>query len=191
MRVNIYGIYKNIRDASWHCLAEYRISKLPVDVLEIARISNVKIIKNSSVNMLSLSESGVSVFDGDGWYIIYNDKNTIQRTRFTIAHELGHIFLGHELRKGYHARTFDTNRPQVEREADSFAARLLAPACVLWGLNLRSAEEISAVCNISLAAAKIRAERMAILYSRNKFLTSPLERAVYDNFREYIKASRL
>lgn len=190
IKINIYGIYKNVRDAAWRCLAEHRIDKLPVDILHIARMTGIKIIKNSSVNELSLSESGASLFDGAKWYIIYDDENTVQRARFTIAHEFGHIFLGHELRKGRHARTFDISKPQVEKEADSFAARLLAPACVLWGLSLHSPQEIADVCNISLAAAKIRAERMSVLYDRNKFLTSPLEKTVYDNFRKYIETNR-
>lgn len=77
--------------------------------------------------------------------------------------------------------------PTIEQQADAFAARLLAPACVLWALNVRTMTEIAELCDISNTAAQIRAERMKILYSRNKFLTSPLEKAVYDNFKEYIQ----
>ena len=68
-----------------------------------------------------------------------------------------------------------------------FASRLLAPACVLWALNARTPEEIAALCQISHQAAKFRAERMAILYERNRFLSSPLERKVYDQFKEFIE----
>ena len=71
-----------------------------------------------------------------------------------------------------------------------FAARLLAPACVLWGLDLHTAEEISEACNISLQAAGFRAERMKELYRRNRFLTSPLERKLYDQFRDFIEQNR-
>lgn len=190
IKINIYGVYKNVRDASWRCLSEYHIDKLPVDVLQIARTAGIKIIKNSSINELSPSESGASLFDGDNWYIIYDDGNTVQQARFTVAHELGHIFLGHDLRKRDQAHTFDTSKPRVEREADSFAARLLAPACVLWGLDLHSAQEIASVCNISPSAAKSRAERMTVLYKRDKFLTSALEKAIFDNFKDYIQANR-
>ncbi|MDE6580289.1 MAG: ImmA/IrrE family metallo-endopeptidase [Ruminiclostridium sp.] len=117
-----------------------------------------------------------------------DDENTVHRCRFTIAHEFGHIFLGHHLRYcGYHTRTFNINRPQTESEADIFASRLLSPACVLWGLNLHKAEDIAKCCNISITAAKIRAERMELLYKRNKFLVSPLERKVYEQFRDFIE----
>lgn len=188
----IYGLYKNARNASWQCLIDYKIDKLPINVVGIAKQANIKIIKNIDVGELQPSESGASILDGDGkqWYIIYDSENTIQRCRFTIAHELGHIFLGHELKKGYHARTFNIDKPNVEYEADVFASRLLSPACVLWGLNLHSAEEIAKVCNISLSSAKIRAERMKILYERNKFLTSQLERQVYNNFEKFINNNR-
>ncbi len=188
--MNVYGVYKNIRDASWRCLVDYKVDRLPVNLNSIARTADIRILKNSTVGELSPNESGISLYINGKWYIIYDDENLPARSRFTIAHELGHIFLGHKLKRGYHARTFDTRRPPVEREADSFAARLLAPACVLWGLNLHTPEEISAVCGISLAAAKIRSERMSVLYDRNKFLTNPLERAVYDSFSEYIKSIR-
>lgn len=184
----IYGVYKNVRNAAWQCLIDFKVSELPVNLMKIARKANIKVLKNSSVHELLPHESGASVLDEEQWYIIYDDENTKRRSRFTIAHELGHIFLGHELtKKGYHARTFDISKPAVEQEADAFAARLLAPACVLWGLNAHTVKEISEICNISHAAAKIRAERMKTLYARNKFLTSTLEKEVYKNFEEYIQ----
>ncbi|MEG1551166.1 MAG: hypothetical protein RR355_02735, partial [Oscillospiraceae bacterium] len=79
---------------------------------------------------------------------------------------------------------------ETEIQADIFASRLLAPACVLWGLNLHTADEIMSACNISHSAAQIRAERMAILYSRNVFLQSDLEKKVYSNFSEFINISK-
>ena len=186
----IYGVYKDVRNAAWRCLIDFEISELPVRPSWIAKAAGIKVIKNSDIHELSMHESGASILVDKKWYIIYDDKNPKQRSRFTIAHELGHIFLGHELRKGYYARTFNTSRPVIEQQADAFAARLLAPACVLWGLELHSAEDISKVCDISMSAAAIRAERMEVLYSRNKFLSSPLERKVYNNFKEYIKKQK-
>ena len=113
------------------------------------------------------------------------------RKRFTVAHELGHIFLGHPLIAGYHARTTGENLPQTEKAANVFASRFLAPACVLWGLNAHTADEIARFCEISAEAAEIRAKRMAELYKRNMFLTSPLERRVYSQFEAFIEQNRL
>ena len=72
-----------------------------------------------------------------------------------------------------------------------FASRLLAPACVLWGCGVRSAEDIERLCDISRAAAEFRWSRMQELYRRQRFLTSPLERLVYAQFEDYIKGHRL
>lgn len=104
---------------------------------------------------------------------------------------MGHIFLGHALINNQYLRTVDVSKPIIETEADMFASRLLAPACVLWGLDIHSPEDISRICGISYTAAKIRAERMKILYKRNKFLTSPLEQQVYEQFKDFIQENRL
>ena len=181
-----YGIYKDVRNAAWKCLLDCKIDRLPVNLKKITEYLSIRVIKNSSVNLLSPSENGASILYANECFIIIDDENTLQRCRFTIAHELGHILLGHPTRDGYHARTIDKDRPEIEREADIFASRLLAPACVLWGLNLHTAEEIAKVCNISISAAIIRAERMDVLYKRNKFLISPLERKVYEQFSGFI-----
>lgn len=61
------------------------------------------------------------------------------------------------------------NNPKYEYEAERFAIGILAPACVLWGLNIHTAaEEISKLCNISITAARIRAQRMELLYKREQ-----------------------
>lgn len=182
----IYGIYKNARNAAWQCLLDYNITELPVKILRITQAARIKVLKNSKADLLFPNECGRSFIDNEQWYIIYKDIDSKQRCRFTLAHELGHIFLGHKLTNGYNMRTFVTSKPIKEQEADIFASRLLSPACVLWGLNLHSPDEISKICNISLTAASIRAKRMKVLYKRNKFLTSPLERAVYMNFEKFI-----
>lgn len=185
----IYGKYKNIRNAIWQCIIDYNITKLPISLVSIANKSNIQIVKNSVVNLLRATERGISVYDGDKWLIVYDDNIKTSVNRFTIAHEFGHIFLGHELKKGYYARTFD-NKPEVEQAADMFAARLLAPACVLHELHATTAEKIAEICNISIQAAKHRAERMAILEARNKYYLHPLERQVRKQFEDYIKENR-
>ncbi len=183
----LYGAYKHARNSAWSCLLDYKIDKLPVDVFEIARAAGITVIKNSLIHDLSSHESGCAYYIHKQWYIIYDDTNSIERIRFTIAHELGHIFLGHRLRRGRSAGAKEFKpKPLTEREADIFASRLLCPACVLYGLNLHTCEEISRTCHVSLSAAKIRSERMELLYERDKFLTSPIEREVYKNFENFI-----
>ncbi len=187
-----YGIYKNVRNASWQCLIDVGVNELPIRVVQIAQHFDIKIMKNSDCHLLQPSQYGISFVDNEEkWVIVYDDHDKLQRVRFTVAHELGHIVLGHPLYDaGNHTRMFDIKRPQVEIEADSFAARLLAPACVLWGLDLYSAEDIATACNISYTAAKFRADRMQELRTRQMFLLHPMERKVYAAFRPWIEKQK-
>jgi len=188
---NVYGFYKKARNASWQALIDNNINSLPVDVVKVVCDNGIRLLKNSQARELRGGEAGISVYDGKQWFIVYDDSLPLGRKRFTVAHELGHIFLGHPLVAGFHARTTGGKLPPTENEANVFASRFLAPACVLWGLNLHTAAEISRICEISAEAAEIRAKRMAELYRRNMFLTSPLERQVYAQFTDFIKQNRL
>lgn len=184
----IYGVYKNARNAAWKCLIDFKVNALPVDLQHIASKANIRILRNADIHVLQPSESGLSLYDGQQWFVVFDETDSRQRRRFTVAHEFGHIFLGHALREDNRfARTFVKDKPVYETEADIFASRLLAPACVLWALNLHTAEEIADVCNISITAAQIRAQRMDVLYARNKFLTHPLERQVLENFEQFVR----
>lgn len=90
-----YGKYKQARNASWQCLIDYKINSLPVKVSQIAKQADITLLKNSAVNLLHQNESGITLMQDDRLYIVYADEQSPQRCRFTIAHELGHIFLGH------------------------------------------------------------------------------------------------
>lgn len=187
----IYGKYKQSRNASWETLIEFGINTLPVIPLDICKQAGIKVYKNSDAQLLSGTQIGLSFYYNGNFRIIIDDTQILTRRRFTLAHELGHIFLGHLLVDTPQGRTFDISKPEIERQADVFASRLLAPACVLWGINAQTAEQIATVCNISHEAAKIRAERMEVLRKRGKFLLSPLERQVYHQFESYIQNNRL
>ena len=131
---------------------------------------------------------GMTFYAGKTPFILFEERVPPARARFTIAHELGHIILGH-VRPGEVTtvnREPDPGDAPEERAANQFAARLLAPACVLWGLGVHTPEEIMELCRISRQAARFRADRMKELYRRDRFLTSPLEREVYQRFQGFI-----
>lgn len=181
-----YAIYKNVRDSAWQCLIDYKIDKLPVDVLKIAELCNVHVIRDSQVHELKPGEDARTYCNGKKWIIIFNDKNNSYTSRFAIAHELGHILLGHEKAYVKYSGMEQFNKkPKSEQQADMFALRLLCPACVLMQMKLRSAEDISLYCHIPMHCAELRSKRMTELYKRNKFLTSDLEKQVYNNFSGY------
>lgn len=171
-----YGIYNNARNASWQCLIDCGISSLPIKPIHIAKHYDIQCKKISDERMNGYSGK-IKIINGQA-YILYNANDIPERQRFSIMHELGHYMLGH-LEDSFLTK-------DNEESADRFAADVLMPACVLWGLNIHSAEEIAKICNVSMQAAQIRAERMEVLYNRNKFLISPLERQVFQQFRQFI-----
>lgn len=123
-----------MRNANWQCLIDCKISSLPTSLFQICQHFGIKVVGNSklTVNKFALGEKAMKTIVNDQCYIIVDDGLPMAVQRYSIAHEIGHILLG-----------------DGEYEAERFAIDVLAPACVLWGLNLHSAEEISDVCNIS------------------------------------------
>ena len=194
-----YTKYKASRDLSWKILIQNNISKLPVKISAICRAYNIRIRKYKEstdiINKFGLSDNA---HNNDGFTfnrtIFYNEQCTIGRQRFTIAHELGHCLM-HNGRGLYNREPSENDNP-LECEANVFASRVLAPACVLWGIGVSSAKEISHLCNISMKSAEFRFERMKELYARERsflvrrgrscFFLSPLERQVYCQFQQYI-----
>jgi Zn-dependent peptidase ImmA (M78 family) len=185
-----YGKYKDARNASWQCILDFNINKLPVMVTDIIKKSeSIRLFKESDVHMLENSESGKTILHNGFFEIVYRDTEPSYRCRFTISHELGHIFLGHLLINTPVYRTFAV-RDDLESSANVFARDLLAPACVLHELHATTAEEIAKICNISMQAAKNRAERMQVLEARNKYYLHPLERQVRQQFEQFIEEYR-
>ena len=185
-----YGIYKGIRDSVWNCLVKFNITSFPVDILKIAREAGIHVKKNSNTNDLCKGELGKSYYDGENWYIVYDDSQPVSISRFTIAHELGHFFLGHDLTYSkYSTVSSFAKKPKEEEQSDRFAVRLLSPACILKELDLHTAEDIAKYCNIPLDVAAERSKRMQVLCKRNAFFTCPIETEVYETFKPYIRAA--
>jgi len=64
----------------------------------------------------------------DRSYIFINGLESPVRQRFTLAHEFGHVELGHAGSVDYTSDVFgDGRRPPAEVQADGFAAEFLAP----------------------------------------------------------------
>ncbi|MBE6666685.1 MAG: ImmA/IrrE family metallo-endopeptidase [Ruminococcaceae bacterium] len=182
-----YGIYKDIREGAWICLRDSGIDRLPVDVLKIARAAGIRVVRNSLANVLKSDELGKTLYDGSNWLIVYDDSRSTSEARITIAHEIGHILLGHELKHIKYAKTKEFDKqPLSEQQAEMFATRLLCPACVLWKLDLHTPHEIAEYCRVPMDMAKERGRRMKILYERNMFLSSDIEKEVFAKFENYL-----
>lgn len=200
---NFYCDYRKARDKAWHILLNYGVNTLPVPMQTLCSRMGIRLFSYSSgINLIRKYKlekyrinDGFSTILQNNYVIFYNETVPISRQRFTIAHEMGHIVLGHvEKSKNILLRPAATrwNKGEksgpdpMEASANIFASRLLAPACVLWKLDIHSAHEIAELCGLSNQAAQIRAERMEYLYRQNRFGQSPLERRALTQFAEFI-----
>lgn len=134
-----------------------RVDDLPVNLRAILRTIGVHCVTAAFAEAYGIKLNGTDdgytiarpVPGGVQYMIVYNDQQIQQRVRWTIAHEIGHIVLGH-----VDGRVMDGD---IEAEANYFARELLAPLAVLDELGARSTEAIAAACGLSAEAAAIRA----------------------------------
>lgn len=182
-----YKEYKNSRDLVWRVLINEEITELPIDIVPLCRSMDIDVKWYQPPD----GNSGVTAVINGKPTIFVARNEPRQRQRFTIAHELGHILLGHVGKYALVNRELSATDNPIEQAANVFASRLLAPACVLWACGAESAEDIMHICDISKIAAEYRAQRMAVLRQRGKFLSHPLERQVYKQFSNYIQNNRL
>lgn len=194
-----YQNYQYARDAAWKMLIDCQITSLPVDIASICSMQGhvLRDYRNGEKAIVALGLSkqmeavdGFTFYGRGTYYIFYNNQCSPGRQRFTIGHELGHVALGHMLDGQF---TTMNREPAIgdapeETQANQFAARILAPACVLHALKVRNAEEIARLCGISRQAAEFRLARLRVLEQRGKYFTSPLERQVYEQFIPFLEA---
>ena len=120
----------------------------------------------------------------DGTYFIAFSGKARPRTRinFSLAHEIGHIVLGHL--EGFDTEGISDSAYRVlESEADCFARNILAPAAVAASLLKAEAEKCQKVFGISAAAWTVR--QKLITFDWN---TSPIEHkhAQQERFRGFL-----
>lgn len=190
-----YGKYKSARNAAWRVLLESGTRELPVDLRKICSAQGCRLYSyTQGERLIRAFRAEEQTRRGDGFtilyrgtpYIFYNSEVSEGRQRFTIAHELGHVALGHLEGEGYAVRR--AGNSEDETQANQFAARLLAPSCILKELTIEDAAQIAELCGMSTEAAGYRAKRLAVLKKRNKFLLHPLERRVLRQFRAFIRS---
>jgi Zn-dependent peptidase ImmA (M78 family) len=124
------------------------------------------------------------------YIVLYNEEiRCKERLNWTLAHEIGHIYLGHK-----HDGTNE------EIEAHYFAAQLLMPEIVIREFKQRcpdcSYEDIYMMFNVSITAAQKRADtiRRKSIYFDGKDEHILLNKCIpfmnqYIRFRKYFKVS--
>lgn len=148
----------------------------PVEPLTIIRDEHYGITKYSeladeyscSIEQVCIclqSREGKTVLSEDNYSIAYNDTKNDNRIRFTLMHEIGHIFLNHlidfekteilrdgKLQSGMSQQEYKV----LENEANAFARNVLSPVSMFLTLKNKSIENTSYVFGISLPAAETR-----------------------------------
>lgn len=152
--------YKKATNKAYEILLNYNLIDLPIDLHQIVKLLPPSIhVKTYSDLMARFyldydellvmlpSEKGFFACDleNGNFLIYYNDFRDITTIRFTIAHELGHFFLGHI-----------EDNSSTDKEANCFARNLLSPCPVIDFAQLKTPESISLCCGISEAAADVR-----------------------------------
>ncbi len=187
-----YRQYTEIRDAVWRLILDMGIKELPVKISRVLSAlgitlypyqDNSAMIAKLGLANLTKTCDGFTVVQNHRYIIFYDKTKLPARIRFTLAHELGHIILENGFSKTdagvlYTTRNNEPNKKDKPQEtaANMFAARLLAPSCVLHELNLFTVEEIMRYCSISKTAAEFKLERMLLLEKRNeRFLKESLQ----------------
>lgn len=191
----MYEHYKKARDMAWKALIDSGINSLPVDLWKIAEHFDLRMHAYSKSGLIQFLKE--DVLQGDGFIayiggkkeIFINDKiNNRPRRRFTMAHELGHGILNHDISKVHFRNSeIDSQTDMQELQANVFARDLLMPATVLAALDIHTPEEIMKLCDVSRRSAEIRAKRMEELYQRNMFNRHPEERKVRELFDDFIR----
>lgn len=182
-----YKNYITVRDAAWQILIDSKTHSPPVKVVQICKNMGIQVKLYESPEL----DDGYCKMYPNEPFIFVNARCSRERQRFTIAHELGHIVLGHVGKFPLINREPSPNDNQVETEANTFAFRLLAPACVFHELGINNAYDIARICGISLQSARFRYERLKLLRGRNRFYTSDLEWQVYMQFKDWVDANKL
>lgn len=132
--------------------------------------------------------------DHDKYIIYYNDVDKINivnsnRYRWNIAHELGHVLLGHH-RNYNKTRIFRSALSSqeynyLEEEADYFAQFILVPHVVLYAFKIKKASQIRLQCQISGPAA-IRRFRAYAEWTTNLSGKDSYDKDLFSYYNDFV-----
>lgn len=124
--MNYYDYQRMARCKAIEILNHIGINKTPINVCEIIEHMENIILKNDNLD----GDDGFTVYfdDFDKFLLCYDGKIGFNRSRFTVAHELGHIVLNH-------FKYDKVSLKFLDYTANSFANELLLPRFLLEGIN--------------------------------------------------------
>jgi Zn-dependent peptidase ImmA (M78 family) len=201
-----YDNYENARNAAWTVILDCELSELPIDLKSVTKTLDIRVMSyDDGKKIISplincerlLKTDGFSIVINNIKAIYYNDGiHSIGQRRFTIAHEIGHLVLGHNTQGNikfryslFNSENAGTAHP-CEIVANVFARNLLMPTVILKEIGLHTPREIMQACNVSYRSASVCAKRMRVLCKHNEWKTTPLEMKIRNRFMPFIERFR-
>lgn len=151
----------------------------PVDLRDICDKNNWKLIPYTSFDwkLYSISSDGFSFVNNGEVYIFYNESRMTERINFTIAHEIGHIVLGHLFTNDVLSHNKLVKNNVLEIEANVFARNLLSPAPLIVNLKqLPSSKKFAKKFNVSEQFMNIRYQYLDLDYRSVKYSDRVVEK---------------
>ena len=148
--------YDQIQEHANRLLITYSDLQFPIDLnIIMSQIPGVVLRMYSSASedekrlLNMISEDGFTLTMDDMYIVWINDDVFEERLRYSMAHELGHIVLGHFCKD-------DLSKEIQEAEANFFAHRLLAPMWAISQLSCKEPWNVSYQFGISMECAYYR-----------------------------------
>lgn len=167
----IYMTKAEIERIAHQTLIEHGMLSIPVDPVIIANRLGIRV---SNAVFSDASISGMIAQRGDKKSLLVNDNDSVERNRFTIAHELGHCLLHLDGEGEFVDSSTDLFRSTStvsegkkhfqEVEANEFAAALLMDAQLVrevWA-GCRDLKRIAEIFAVSESAMGIRLNSLGL-----------------------------
>ena len=195
--------YDFARKRAYQLLGELEIHSLPVDPWEVYRnfSDSWKLLNWTELHdnigtadpffLKAQKADAKTMLRGETYLTVYDDTVLSEgRIRWTLAHEIGHICLGHILILPRHETTGRSTLTEaqyeiLEKEADCFAVNLLAPMTIMRRLD--TAFNAKQICLLSKEASdNFDDERNRVLSGRRIIYPTREEDVLHRNFYNYI-----
>lgn len=110
----------NPRDTARDLISKHGLSEqVPVNLSALCRLLGIKVVFCAGDKL-----HGAAISGPEEHVILVNENLPVVRQRFTIAHEIGHLIMGH---RGVAFKTDADSREKMELEANLFAGEILMP----------------------------------------------------------------
>lgn len=156
------------------CIIDARFLKYKQNIVfsSFQNYCNKTGIDFSDITINSKLSDGYTIKINDTYLILYDENVTVQRLRFSMAHEIGHVLLNHK---------DDSN--VEETEANCFASHLLIPDCILYSAMHKNYKyDLVATHNSFGVSWDVANYKLKKLYKFDQFYYNDNEKLLLDKY---------